>query len=194
MELSADNNFPADFLAPSTDERLLAVYTHPHQENRLKSYCDVGGIACYLPLRRALKRHNVVSRNRKYAYQQTVLRPLFPSYLFVRATREQLGSLWRSGSVIRFCGNMETDDELLRRDIRLVRQFELAGLEKELLLNPDLEPGDRFLIESGGVWEGSYGTLISKASKYYWAVTIEGLNGAVIAVEINPAEYKMTRL
>ena len=80
----------------------------------------------------------------------------------------------------------------LLEDIRAVRAFETAGLEREVEFNVGIREGDRFLIETG-VWEGVTGWLERKERKFLWTVELEFVN-QLVRTTINPSEYRMSRL
>ncbi len=191
MELTPQTNFNEDFLLPRADAPIVPVYTKSLHELKLQHFCQTQGIPCYLPLRQTWKIHNQVSFKKKsYTYRKTVLRPLFPSYLFAALTHAHRLMLLKTGSVIRFCETESYSQEHLIGELKLVRQMELIGLNSELEVNPAIREGQRFYIESGNL-EGSYGTLVKKDKAYYWTVELECVHG-VIAARIDPTNYKMT--
>ena len=175
---------------PSAKEKVLPVYTMPLNEFRVKEYCFKNGIVCYLPLRKVWKVNAYMSHGKPYKNSRVVLRPMFPSYVFVKVSQEQQSLLWSSKTILRFLDTTRPDR--LLEDIRAVRAFETTGLEKEIEFNVDIKEGDRFMIETG-VWEGVTGWLMKKDKKFLWTVELEFVN-QIIRTEINPAEYKMQPL
>ena len=181
--------FDERLLEPSAQEKVLPVYTMPLNEFRVKEYCFQNGICCYLPLRKVWKVNAYMSHGKPYKNSKIVLRPMFPSYVFVKVSLEQQSLLWASKSIVRF---LDTPLDALLDDIRAVRAFEATGLEQEIEFNVDIKEGDRFIIETG-VWEGVTGWLKKKEKKFLWTVELEFIN-QIIRTEINPAEYKMQPL
>ena len=179
--------FDERLLEPSAQEKVIPVYTMPLNEFRVKEYCSKNGITCYLPLRKVWKVNAYMSHGKPYKNSRVVLRPMFPSYVFVKVSREQQSLLWSSKTVLRFLETTRPDR--LVEDIRAVRAFETTGLEKEIEFNVDIKEGDRFTIETG-VWEGVSGWLKKKEKKFQWTVELEFVN-QIVRTEINPAEYKM---
>ena len=179
--------FDERLLEPSVHEKVLPVYTMPLNEFRVKEYCFKNGIVCYLPLRKVWKVNAYMSHGKPYKNSRVVLRPMFPSYVFVKVSQAQQSLLWSSKTVLRFLDTTRPDRML--EDIRAVRAFETTGLEKEIEFNVDIKEGDRFTIETG-VWEGVSGWLKKKEKKFQWTVELEFVN-QIVRTEINPAEYKM---
>ena len=179
--------FDERLLEPSSQEKVFPVYTMPLNEFRLKEYCAKNGICCYLPLRKVWKVNSYMSHGKPYKNSRVVLRPMFPSYVFVKVSQEQQSLLWSSKTVLRFLETTRPDR--LLEDIRAVRACETTGLEKEIEFNVDIKEGDRFTIETG-VWEGVSGWLKKKEKKFLWTVELEFVN-QIVRTEINPAEYKM---
>ena len=179
--------FDERLLEPSVHEKVLPVYTMPLNEFRVKEYCFKNGIVCYLPLRKVWKVNAYMSHGKPYKNSRVVLRPMFPSYVFVKVSQEQQSLLWSSKTVLRFLETTRLDR--LLEDIRAVRACETTGLEKEIEFNVDIKEGDRFTIETG-VWEGVSGWLKKKEKKFLWTVELEFVN-QIVRTEINPAEYKM---
>lgn len=179
--------FDERLLEPFGQEKVLPVYTMPLNEFRVKEYCFKNGICCYLPLKKVWKVNAYMSHGKPYKNSRVVLRPMFPSYVFVKVSAEQQSLLWSSKTILRFLETTRPDR--LLEDIRAVRAFETTSLEQEIEFNVDIKEGDRFIIESG-VWEGVMGWLKKKDKKFLWTVELEFVN-QIVRTEINPAEYKM---
>ncbi|MBP5674426.1 MAG: hypothetical protein IKP58_04315 [Victivallales bacterium] len=181
--------FDERLLAPSSGESVMPVYTTPLNEFRLKELCRAADIPCYLPLRKVWKVNSYLSHGKPYKCSRIVLRPMFPSYVFIKATAQQLSELRATRAVIRFL-DTESQDRLLE-DIRTVRAMESVGLEQEIEFNVGICEGDRFLIENG-VWEGVTGWLKKKDRKFLWTVELEFIN-QLVSTTINPSEFKMSK-
>ncbi len=183
-------SFDESILAPEGEEIVRVVFTTPLNEGRFRDYCNERGIVNYLPLRKvtSVKRH--VRNGRTYQYQSVVLRPMFPSYIFVKLTPAQRSNIFRSNAVVRILGSNEFNQDKLLDEIRIVRRIEEIAMTEELEFNADVKEGGRFLIESGP-WEGVYGWLTKKRKRALWTVELECVNTLVRAT-IDPTQYKMT--
>ncbi len=183
-------SFDESILAPEEEEIVRVVFTTPLNEGRFKDYCNERGIANYLPLRKVsrVKRH--VRNGKTYQYQSVVLRPMFPSYIFVKLTPGQRSNIFRSNAVVRILGDQEFNQSKLLDEIRIVRRIEEIAMTEELEFNADVKEGGRFLIESGP-WAGVYGWLTKKRKRSIWTVELEYVN-TLVSATIDPTQYKMT--
>ena len=183
-------SFDESILSPKDDEVVRVVFTTPLHEGRLREFCLENDIVSYLPLKRSFRIIRRGYKSKSYEYQTVVLRPMFPSYIFLKMKPEDRSKIFRSNSVVRILGGDNVMQERLLGEIRLVRQIEEIAKEEELEFNPGIKEGGRFLIESG-VWQGVYGWLKKKNKRSLWTVEIECLNSFVQAT-IDPTQYKMT--
>lgn len=183
-------SFDESILKPEGEEIVRVIFTMPLNEGRLKDYCNERGVVNYLPLRKVsrVKRH--VRNGKTYQYQSVVLRPMFPSYIFVKLTPEQRSMIFRSNSVVRILGSQDFNQAKLLDEIRVIRRIEEIAMNEELEFNVDVKEGGRFLIESGP-WAGVYGWLTKKRKHALWTVELECVNSLVRAT-IDPTQYKMT--
>ena len=187
---SFEYNFDESILSPKEDEVVRVVFTTPLNEGRLREFCLENGIVNYLPLQKVCRTMRRGYKNKSYEYQAVVLRPMFPSYIFVKMLPEQRSRIFRSNSVVRILGVEDAGQERLLDEIRLIRQIETIAKDEELEFNADIKEGGKFLIESG-VWQGVYGWLVKKRKRFLWTVEIECVNSFVRAT-IDPTQYKMT--
>ena len=188
--VSVQVEFDEGILTPEGDEVVCPVYTVPLNEFRLREYCKEHEITCYLPLKKTWKVHNVTSKGKSYGYSHEVMRPMFPSYVFVKMDAQKKAKLWSSHTIVAFL--VPSTQESFLEDIRIVRACELAGMEHELEFNAEIRVKDRFVIQSG-VWEGITGWLEKKENRFRWTVQLEFQHQTISSI-INQAEYKMTRL
>ena len=184
--------FDESILAPEGDEIVRAVFTRPLNEGSLREFCDRQGIVSYLPLRRVCRVLRRSYKSKSYQYQNVVLRPMFPGYVFVKLSPGQRAEVFHSNAVVRILDDPAHDQSRLLGEIRLVRQIETIAMTEELEFNPEVREGDRFLIESGP-WQGVYGWLKKKRKRCLWTVEIECVNSLVQAT-IDPQEYKMRKV
>ncbi len=183
-------NFNEAILEPGEGEIVRTVYTRPLNEGRLRDFCDKHGIVNYLPLRKVIRLKRVTSKGKSYQYQNIVLRPMFPNYIFVKMTPDQRALLYKSGSSVRILGDQETPSNKLLDEIRLVRRVETIAMDEELEFNKGIKEGGKFLIESGP-WAGVYGWLKKKRNHSLWTVEIECVN-SIVQATIDPSHYQMT--
>ena len=183
-------SFDESILTPKDDEIVRVVFTKPLNEGRLREFCLENGIVSYLPLKRTFRIMRRGYKSKSYEYQAVVLRPMFPSYIFLKMKPEERSRIFRSNSVVRILGEDDAVQARLLGEIRLVRQIEEIAKTEELEFNPGIKEGGRFLIESG-VWQGVYGWLKKKNKRSLWTVEIECVNSLVRAT-IDPTQYKMT--
>ena len=183
--------FDESILNPVGDEVVRAVRSKPNKEAVFEKYCKEKGIACYLPVRRAVKIHNIIQKGVPYTYSKEVLRPLFTSYVFVKMSESELPSLHRSNAIARILP-LQYDQQKFLDEIRVVRTCETVGFQQELEVHEDVLVGRPFLITSG-IWEGVRGELVEKDDVCKWTVRIEFCRQFVTAT-INPAQFKMIPL
>ena len=183
--------FDERILKPVGDEVVRAVCSRPNKEAVFEKYCKDKGIVCYLPVRRAVKIHNIVRKGVPYSYSKEVLRPLFMSYVFVKISEAGLSSLHRSNAIVRILP-LQYDQQQFLDEIRVVRTCETVGFQQELEVHEDVLVGKPFLIKSG-VWEGIRGELVEKDNVSKWTVKIEFCH-QFVTTNINPTQFKMIPL
>ena len=166
------------------------VFTRPLNEGAFHDYCTKNGIVSYLPLRKVMRIMRRNYKNKAYQYQRILLRPMFPSYVFVKMQPEQRTQIFRSNAVVRILGDHDFDQEKLLGEIRLVHQIETIAMTEELEYGAGIKEGSKFLIESGS-WAGVYGWLKKKRKRSLWTVEIECVNSLVQAT-IDPTQVKMS--
>lgn len=182
--------FDEQILKPEGDEIVCPIYTIPLNEFRLRDFCKENGIVSYLPLKKIWKVNEFLKNGKPYKQRQLVLRPMFPSYIFVKLQKQQQQAIWNSHSIVRFL--YPSTQESFLNDIRAVRSLELTGLSQEIEFNAEISEGDRFVIESG-IWEGVTGWLKKKDKRFLWTVELEFIN-QFVSTTIDPSGLKMTRL
>ena len=182
--------FDEAIFTPMGDEIVCAVRTMPLHEFKLEARCREEGLVTYLPLRKTLKFHSITSKGRPYTYSKEVLRPLFPSYLFLKADIATLRSLFESRMIQRYL--QAPDQERFLDEIRVVRRCEMVGFEQGLEVHRDIPEGGHFLILSG-VWEGVKGCLTRKDGLFKWTVKIEFCQ-QFVTTQLDPTQFKMMPL
>ena len=182
--------FNEAILKPVGAEVVCAVRTAPLHEFKLEEHCAGRGIVTYLPLRRTLKVHKVTSKGRPYSYSREVLRPLFPSYLFVKAELPLIRELYDTRRIQRYLQPVNLESFL--DEIRVVRKCETVGFGQELEVHEEIPEGGRFLITSG-VLEGVEGCLTQRDGVFKWTVEIEFCQ-QFITMTIDPTKFAMKPL
>ena len=114
---------------------------------------------------------------------------MFPNYIFVKMHPDQRAEVFHSNAIVRIIGEQEINQQKLLNEIRLVRKIENIAMNEELEFNPMVKEGRKFLIDSGP-WQGIYGWLKKKQTRFLWTVEIECVN-TLVRASINPSLYKM---
>ena len=177
-------------MAPVGEEIVCAVRSMPLHELKLQEHCIREGLVIYLPMRRTLSIHNVTSKGRPYTYTKEVLKPLFPSYMFIKAEMPAIRELYEARMICKYL--LPLQQERFLDEIRVVRKCEIVGFEQELEVHDDIPEGGRFLITSG-VWEGVEGLLTHRDGVSKWTVEIEFCKQFVTAT-IDPTKFSMKPL
>ena len=99
-------------LAPSTDqEHWFVIYTKPRREKKLAEYAHKNNIVYYLPLIESLKYYD----RKRVIYTK----PMFTSYLFVKASLEEKKQLSVSGHTVSFLS--VKDEEGFLAELRYIQ-------------------------------------------------------------------------
>ena len=151
-----------------------AVRTKPRCEKQLSRFAEVKNIPFYLPLLRRRKRYQ--------RRQVETLIPMFPGYVFVQIQRNNTDILFESNRVAHILPvQSETEENRLIRELNDVRVIELAELEKELIVNPDIIPGRPVLISEGPL-RGCHGIVEKRDDRARVTVNLELLGNSVTAI------------
>ncbi len=147
------------------DEGWYAVFTIPKHEKSVLRYLDMRGIEAFLPTYETTR----LWRNRQ---RVTLAIPLFPCYLFVRASKINYGNVRQSPGVIRLVGNQREPLPVADSAIELLRAS-VAG--KKIEPYSDLVVGTRVRVRSGSM-QGVEGVLIRKNNALRFVLSIELIN------------------
>jgi|GEM_PF-1887952 len=185
-------NFDTGILPGDTSEELLLpIYTRPLQETRFVEFCQDNGIVAYLPLKKVLRVKKQTVNGKDYEYAKTILRPMFPSYVFAKLNTDQRSQVFRSNAIVHILSENPEGQNALIRDVLTIRSIELASISQELDFNAQIKEGDRFFMESGP-FQGTYGYLVRKDNLYQWTIQIECL-GQLVRATLDPITVKITR-
>jgi transcriptional antiterminator RfaH len=151
-----------------------AVYTQPHCETKAVDHLLRQGYAAYLPRYRTRVSH---ARRRR-----TVLRPLFPRYLFAGIDRASMR--WRPIlSTFGVVDVIRAGDEpaaVPSQVVETIRAREEAGDFDQLDLRPSLRLGE-FVRVTAGAFQDAVGMLVELRDQDRIVVLLEWLGRAVRA-------------
>ncbi len=149
----------------AVDDGWYAVFTIPRHEKTVLRNLDMRGIESFLPTYEI----NRLWRNRQ---RVTLEVPLFPCYLFVRASKTDCGRIRQSPGVIRIVGNQRGPLPVSGSAIELLRTS-VAG--KRIEPYCDLVVGTRVRVRSGPM-QGVEGVLLRKNNALRFVLSIELIN------------------
>ncbi len=185
MQLSVHNTVRQPFedlasLSYSNDRvpKWFAVYTMPQSEQSVVRHLDVRKVESFLPTFESTR----VWKNRQHV---KIVRPLFPSYLFVRICRSERGAVLGSPGALRIVGNCQGSLPIPDAEIEFLRSdFCRKKVEPYL----DLVIGKQVRIKAGPM-QGLQGTLVQKRSGLRFVLTIAMINQNA-AVEVQADELE----
>jgi len=151
--------------------RLYAVHTKPRQEKALAGALESASVSCYLPLTRRLRSWE----HRRREVQE----PLFPGYLFLRATVDQTYLVHSSGRAVQVIPAPDaamTLQELLQIDRALAGGAVLDPY-------PYLVVGKRVVVARGPL-RGVEGEVDLRTTPHRVVLKVSTL-GRAVAVEID---------
>ena len=153
--------------------RWFAVYTTPRHEKQVSESLTQRRIETFLPLYRTA-RHWQKSR-------PVVLElPLFPTYVFVRITRQARGAVLSMPGVLSIVGSPREPWPLPDFEIEALRS---GLLERKIEPHPYLTVGERVRIK-GGVMTGVEGVLVRKKNNFRVVLSLDNIMQSV-AVEVD---------
>jgi len=153
------------FERPEKDPNWFAVYTMPQTEQSVIRHLNARQIESFLPTYERIH----VWKNRQ---RMKVVRPLFPSYVFVRICAVDRGSVLGSPGALRIVGNGEGPLSIPEAEIEFLRS-DFCGKRVEPYL--DLVVGRQVRIKAGPM-RGVQGTLVQKKSSLRFVLTIALIN------------------
>jgi transcription antitermination factor NusG len=148
-----------------SERKWYAVYTLPNNEKSLVKHLDIRQIESFLPTWACARTWN----NRQHVQ---IVKPLFPSYLFVRILPVDRSRVLQSPGVLRIIGNCQSPLSISDPEIEFLRSdFYRQRIEPYR----DLIVGKQVRIKSGPM-QGVQGTLVQKRNSTKFVVTIEMIN------------------
>ncbi|MDD2460280.1 MAG: transcription termination/antitermination NusG family protein [Kiritimatiellia bacterium] len=152
------------------------LFVKPRTEKKVAEYCQLYGIAHYLPLR---EKTHVVQRRKV-----TVRLPVFPGYVFARVTPGQRLTLLQTNLLVRVL-----EPESPRRMLR-----DLAMVRRALRANPALESArpltaGRLVRIIGGPFQGVEGRVARLAGTLKVILNVDMIGQAVsVTAEVDQVE------
>lgn len=125
------------------DRRWCLVQTRPRNEKYAHRNLNAEGILVYLPLLTKLEIHHRCKR--------VTFLPMFPGYLFACPKLEEETLIRRDKTIWNLKKLTDPEEEMLLKDLRVVRTCEMQSAEHKLVVNPELRPGDLVRIKSGAL-------------------------------------------
>jgi transcription antitermination factor NusG len=165
--------FDSQIAAFVAERKWYAVFTLPQNEKSTTRHLALRDVETFLPSYEVAK----LWKNRQ---RVTSVRPLFPSYVFVRICKSERVRVLQCPGVLYIVGNGRNESPLTDTEVEFLRSG-LAGRPVEPF--SELAAGDRVRIKSG-MLRGIEGTLVRKSSSLRFVLTISLINQSA-AVEIN---------
>lgn len=157
----------------------FAVYTKPRHEKRVAQHLAIQRIEFFLPLYRSLRRWN-------NGCKVEVELPLFPSYLFVRISKEERPRVLGAYGVLSFVGIKNTPAVLPDFEIESLR----TGLQqRKCEPNPYLVVGEKARIKAGPM-AGMEGVLVRKKNDLRVVLSVHLIRQS-IAVEVEADDIEI---
>lgn len=168
--------FPQDLFAidqrpVQADRRWYAMHTRPRQEKSLARQLVKAEVPFYIPL--VTKRYRL--RNRLVASHV----PLFPSYAFILANRQERVAVLGTQRIVR---PLDVDDqEQFWRDLAQIERLLASGAP--ILPEDKLKPGMKVVIKNGPLL-GMQGTILRTESGRRFTVQVNFIQrGAAIMLD-----------
>ncbi|MBN2450715.1 MAG: hypothetical protein JXR77_10015 [Lentisphaeria bacterium] len=150
----------------------VPAYTKPRCEKVVRDYCQRHDIPAYLPLIRRAERY-------QRRTVETYL-PMFRSYVFVQVGAGTVPLLLQSHRVVHCLEVTPTQEETLVRELQDIRRLERLQTEAELVVLPELQPGQPIVVRNGPL-KGMTGIVTRRRNRTRVTVNVELLGQAVSA-------------
>jgi len=163
----------------SADRRWYAVFTLPQNEKSVVRHLAMREVESFLPTYETVK----VWKNRQ---RVRTVRPLFPTYLFVRIDHKQRNRVLESPGVIHIVGNTRENVPVPDSAIELLRSS-VQGRNVEPY--SELVVGKKVRIRSGSM-EGIQGVLVRKGNGFRFVLALEMIN-QFAAIEVGAEDLEL---
>ena len=161
--------FPEDLFDRSSGEPWLVAHVRSRQEKVLARHLKSKAVAHYVPQRE--------KKARRSGRLFVSYLPLFPGYVFVRASGERRDFVWQSGVVVRLID--PPDASRLHVELEQLRRLQEAGAR--LLPCAGIDPGEPVRVVEGP-FEGYLGVVLRERGEERLLVSVSLLRKTV-AVE-----------
>jgi transcription antitermination factor NusG len=154
----SQSSLQADLLS---EPAWYAAFTMPQSERSVVRHLELHHLESFLPVFEELH----VWKNRQ---KKTIVKPLFPSYVFVRVGRTERKLVYRIPGVLRLVGNTHGPIPIPRSEMVVLKS---AATIKRLEPFTDLVVGERVRIASGPM-QGVEGTLVRKKNDLRFVLSV----------------------
>ena len=163
--------------------RWFAVFTVPKNEKTVVKHLGLRSVESFLPTYEDV-------RTWKNRQRVNVVRPLFPSYLFVHINRWERVKVLQSPGVLHIVGNGRNDVPLSEAELEFLR----SGLNgRKIEPFDDLIVGERVRIKSG-IMQGVEGVLVRKKAKLRFVLAIDLIKQhAAVEIDADDLELVLAR-
>lgn len=155
----------------------FVAYTVSKAEKLINTQIQELGIESYLPLQKV---------KRQWSDRVKLVEvPLFPSYLFVKTTKEKIPQLKSMRGIAWFIAFQNKLATIQEQEIELIRKV-LAGGKEVIVTNNKFNSGQQVMIKEGP-FAGLEGILIKEKGKNRFIMELKGLEQS-ISIDI-PTNY-----
>lgn len=151
----------------------FVVYTYSQYEKKILKEFERNHIESFLPLQKVVRQWS--DRKKKVEV------PLFPNYIFVRTTIQNMWQVLKVSGVIKFITHDGKPIPVLNEKINAIRKLDNQEVE---VTNELFAEGDEVKVV-GGPMSGSRGVLVEKKGKSRLAIQVEIMKQSVL-VDISP--------
>lgn len=156
----------------------FAAYITPRHEKHAANMLTERGIETFVPLYR-------VARQWKKSCPTVLELPLFPTYVFVRISRQARGAVLGTPGVLSIVGSSREPWSLPEVEVEALRRMQCCKVEP----HPYLRVGEKVRVKSG-VMTGVEGILIRKKSEFRVVLSLDAIMQSV-AVEIDADDLEL---
>jgi transcription antitermination factor NusG len=150
------------------------IRARPRTEKILAGFCGRVDVDVYLPL---------VRRRRRYQRRTVVtFVPMFAGYVFARLPEGDASPLYDCNKIAWVLPVREQDEIALLDELRGIRIIELAELEKDIEVRPELKPGTPVVVAQGP-FRGVCGIIERRHGRTRLTVNVDML-GQCVTVEV----------
>ncbi len=163
--------------ATEDNEHWYVIYTKPRREKKLAEYCFNNQITYFLPLLESVK----IYQRKKVVYTK----PMFTSYVFVKATFQQKQTILISGHTV--CFLTVKDEKIFLAELRAI--YKVRSGDLEVTEHKYLEEGYRVRFIRGSL-AGTEGIVKDADNIKHVVLQVEMLRQA-IAVTANADDLEI---